>query len=173
MRLSETPLLSAEAIQRRVRELAAEISEAYRGRSLRILVVLKGSVLFGSDLVRHLEPDLTLDFVRAKSYDGSESSGDVHFSNLWEGALTGQDVLLVEDILDTGRTATAILHRIHAENPASVAICTLLDKPTRRIEQVHGDYVGFDIEDHFVVGYGLDYNEHYRQLPALYILENE
>ena len=173
MRLSEEPLLSAEVIGARVAALGEEICAAYEGRALHVLVVLKGALVFAADLVRYLPDNTVLDFVRAKSYAGTESRGAVEFTYRCEGVLSGADVLLAEDILDTGRTASAILEWVQSENPASVAMCSLLDKPSRRVVAVSGDFVGFEIEDQFVVGYGLDYEERYRTLPGVYLLEKD
>jgi hypoxanthine phosphoribosyltransferase len=173
MRLSREPLLSAEVIRERVAGLGEEISAAYEGRALHVLVVLKGALVFAADLVRYLPDDTVLDFVRAKSYTGTESQGTVEFTYRSEGALLRANVILVEDILDTGRTASGILEWVQSENPASVAVCSLLDKPARRVVGVSGDFVGFEIEDQFVVGYGLDYEERYRTLPGVYLLEKD
>ncbi|MBM3290901.1 MAG: hypoxanthine phosphoribosyltransferase, partial [Candidatus Hydrogenedentes bacterium] len=133
--------------------------------------VLKGGLLFAADLVRAIGVPLTIDYVRAKSYDGDRSQGHVELKVLPEQPLEGKHVLFVEDILDTGRTTAAVLDIARAANAASVALCALLDKPSRRTAPVCADYVGFTIGDDFVVGYGLDYNERYRELPAVYSLE--
>jgi hypoxanthine phosphoribosyltransferase len=164
-------LLSPEQIAARVDELATEIARVYGDGPLVLLAVLKGAAHFASDLMRRLDLDVRLEFIRAKSYEGTDSSGTVRFNVVPEISLEGRDVLVVEDILDTGRTCAAILRKLEAQRPKSLAICTLLDKPSRRIESVEADYVGFTIEDHFVVGYGLDHDEQYRQLPGVYVLE--
>lgn len=171
MRLSASPLIEAAAIQRRVQELAVAIASDYAGKDLLLLVVLKGGLFFAADLARALGGAAHLDCIRARSYDGAESSGEVRFGILPEIPLRDRHVLVLEDILDTGRTATALLQRLHAEAPASLEICTLLDKPSRRVLPVDARYVGFEIDDHFVVGYGLDYNEAHRGLPAIWTLE--
>ena len=164
-------LLSAAQIAARVDELAAEITHGYGEEPLVLLPVLKGAAQFASDLMRRLDLDVRLEFIRAKSYEGTDSSGSVRFTVMPETSLEGMDVLIVEDILDTGRTCAAILRSLEAQRPKSLAICTLLDKPSRRIEGVKAAYTGFTIEDHFVVGYGLDHDERYRHLPGVHVLE--
>ncbi len=171
MHLSVKPLVSASAIRRIVSHLAHVINCEYEGRELHLLVVLKGSVIFAADLMRQLDMDVRLNFIRARSYDGRTSTGSVEFTLLPESSLQGKHVLVVEDILDTGRTCAAILKWVRAQSPASVAVCTLLDKPERRVKRLKADYAGLVIPDHFVVGYGLDYNERYRRLPEIYALE--
>jgi hypoxanthine phosphoribosyltransferase len=173
MRLSPDPLLTAEQVRRRVNELADRISEDNAGRSLMLIAVLKGGTIFAADLMRRLTIPVSLDFIRARSYQGTQSQGRVDFTFLPEQQVRDRHVLVVEDILDTGVTAAGILRRLEAEQPASLALCTLLDKPSRRTTGVHADYVGFTIGDHFVVGYGLDYEERGRELPDIYILQGD
>ncbi|MBI4556629.1 MAG: hypoxanthine phosphoribosyltransferase [Candidatus Hydrogenedentes bacterium] len=171
MRLSDRPLLTAAEIQARVAVLGKSISEEYRGKELTVVAVLKGGVVFVSDLIRQLQVPLTLEFIRARSYQGHLSQGIVELPVLPEQPLRGCHVLVVEDIVDTGRTTAAILDRLAAEQPASLALCCLLDKPARHIAPIRIQFVGFTIDDHFVVGYGLDYHERYRELPAIYVLQ--
>ncbi|MBI2435136.1 MAG: hypoxanthine phosphoribosyltransferase [Candidatus Hydrogenedentes bacterium] len=170
MKLSETPFISVHEIQERVADLAEIISQNYAQRELLLVTVLKGSAVFAADLMRALNRPLQLDYVRVRSYNGGESTGAHVFTLLPEAPLAGQHVLVVEDILDTGLTATAILERLRAAGPASLALCTLLDKPSRRRVAITADYVGFTIDEIFVVGYGLDYNERFRELPDLRVL---
>lgn len=170
LRLNDKPLIDAEQVQQRIGELGAQIGEAYVGKDLLLLVVLKGSVPFSVDLMRQINVPLEVDYIRAKSYEGTESGGTVQFTHLPEGSLKGRDVLIVEDILDTGRTAEAIRDFVASQHPASERFITLLDKPSRRTQEVEADYVGFVIDDHFVVGFGLDYDERYRELDAIYTL---
>jgi hypoxanthine phosphoribosyltransferase len=170
MQLSDVPLLSADVIQERVDELGARISQDYAGMDLVLVAVLKGGVVFATDLMRRITVPMSLAFVRAKSYIGTESSGEVAFSVLPDESLSGKHVLIVEDILDTGRTTSATIERLRQEAPASIALCTLLDKPVRREFEIEAAYVGFQIEDQFVVGYGLDYEERYRELPAVHVM---
>lgn len=173
MRLSEEPLITRDDIAERVAALAAQLREDYAATPLTLLVVLKGGAWFGADLVRHLPHDTTVEFIRAKSYEGEHSTGTVHFPVVPDSSLTDRHVLVVEDILDTGRTLRAALRLVESHFPASLKVCTLLDKPARRVASVQAHYVGFEIPDHFVVGYGLDYNELYRALPAIYTIHPE
>ena len=173
MQLSGEILIPAEEIQERVAELAAEITRDYEGRPVMVVAVLKGAVFFAADLMRRLDLDVKIGFLRAKSYAGSLSQERVYFTLLPEDSLHGKHVLLVEDVLDTGFTCAAILDWLREQHPASTGLCTLLDKPARRGDNVEikADYVGFTIGDHFVVGYGLDYDERYRQLSSIYTLK--
>lgn len=172
MRLSQEPLFTADAIRARVAELGADITRDYAGRSLSLVVVLKGAALFSSDLMRAIKLEHTIEYVRARSYAGTQSTGSVEWLHLPEEELAGRHVLVTEDILDTGRTLHALSEKLHALGAASVEICALLDKPSRRILPVQAKYVGFTIEDRFVVGYGLDHDERYRHLDAIYCLES-
>jgi hypoxanthine phosphoribosyltransferase len=158
-------LLDAEQIARRVRELAAQISTDYRGRPLRLVGILKGAWVFLADLARHLNLEVTVDFLSIASYgDNSYSSGAVRITKDLDQSIEGLDVLVVEDILDTGRTFHYLEGVLSAHQPNSLKLVTLLDKVSRRLIPVRADYVGFEIPDVFVVGYGLDYHQKYRQL---------
>lgn len=172
VRLNDTPLLTAHQIQERIVQLGATISHDYAERQLVVLVVLKGGMFFAADLIRALTIPVTMDFLRASSYDGAASRGEVRLRYRPETTLSDKDVLIVEDILDTGQTTEAVQHFVRKQLPASIRLCVLLDKPTRRVCDVKADYVGFGIGDHFVVGYGLDHNEQYRGLRAIHILKN-
>ncbi|MCC6697016.1 MAG: hypoxanthine phosphoribosyltransferase [Candidatus Hydrogenedentes bacterium] len=173
MRLSERPLIAQAEIDECVKRLARDIAARHQdGRGLVLVVVLKGATIFAADLMRCLDVHpLRIEYIRAKSYDGTHSMGEVELIVLPDLSVAGQRVLVVEDILDTGRTTTAILSALENANPASLELCTLLDKPSRRVVPVDAQYVGFSIDDHFVVGYGLDYREAYRSLPEIYVLE--
>ena len=173
MKPSRDALYTASQIGREVANLAARLSEDYRGREVVALIVLKGGLHFGSDLLRNLTIPVVVDFVRAKSYDGAASTGNVEFLIPPSLPLGGKHVVILEDILDTGLTAQAILDRVKADNPASVAICSLFDKPEGRRVDLSGDYVGFQLDSQFVVGYGMDYEERYRELPDVYVLDHE
>ena len=163
-----TPLLSEETLQKRCVELGAQLTEAYQGRDLVVIGVLKGVFPFFTDLVRHIELPCACDFLGLSSYGSRrESSGVVRMTSDLSMPVVGRDVLIVEDIVDTGLTMTYLLNNIRTRNPASVKICTLLHKPARTVEDVPLDYVGFTIEDHFVVGYGLDFQERLRNLPYI------
>ncbi len=172
MKPSKEPLYTASQIEHQVAILAARLSDDYRGREVVALIVLKGGLHFGSDLLRDLTIPVAVDFVRAKSYDGAASTGNVEFLIPPSLPLNGKHVVIIEDILDTGLTAHAILDRVKAETPASVAICSLFDKPECRQIDLNGDYVGFELGDQFIVGYGMDYEERYRELPDVYVLED-
>lgn len=171
MRPSREPLYTASQIRARVGELAAEVSRDYAGRDVVAIIVLKGGLHFGSDLIRALTIPAAIDFVRAKSYDGMKSSDQVEFLTLPTLPLEGKHVLILEDILDTGLTAHAILEHVRSQHAASVSFCTLFDKPVNRRVELKGAYVGFELDTQFVVGYGLDYEERYRELPDVYVLE--
>ncbi|MGL4461161.1 MAG: hypoxanthine phosphoribosyltransferase, partial [Planctomycetia bacterium] len=158
-------LISAEAIARRLDEMAAEIRADYSGGELFVVGVLKGSFLFLADLVRRLDDGVTIDFLRVASYGAAtESSGVVEIRKDLESPVAGRDVLVVEDIIDTGLTASYLDRHLRGGAPRSLRFCTLLDKPSRRRTPFRADYLGFEIPDKFVVGYGLDYNERYRNL---------
>ncbi len=171
MRLSQEPLISEPMLETRIAEMAEQISHDCSAEELLVLVVLKGGILFAADLIRKLQVPVTLDFLRARSYDGAESKGTVAFPFLPGLSLQGRAVLVVEDILDTGRTSTAVMDWVRSQAPEQLALATLLDKPSRRVVDIEADYTGFTIEDHFVVGYGLDYEQQYRALPAIYTLD--
>jgi len=164
-------LLDAETIARRVRELAAQISADYRGRPLRLVGILKGAWVFLADLVRQLPFEVTVDFISIESYgNNSTTTGAVKITKDLDRSIEGLDVLIVEDILDTGHTFEYLRGVLEAHKPRSLKVVTLLDKPSRRVRPVKADYVGFTIPDVFVVGYGLDYAQQYRNLPDIRIL---
>lgn len=163
-------LIEADKISERVAELAEAISCDYEGRTPLILCVLKGAVVFLADLVRHLRIAVEIDFVAASSYRKEQSKGEVELSSTFAGSIRGKDVIIVEDIIDTGLTCRALCDYLAAQDPASLRICALLDKPSRRqVESISPDYVGFAIPDKFVVGYGLDYEGRYRELSDIRI----
>jgi hypoxanthine phosphoribosyltransferase len=164
-------LLSAEQIASRVKELAAQISAYYRGRPLHLIGMLKGAWVFLADLVRHLDLEVTVDFLSIASYgNDSHSSGVVRITKDLDQSIEGLDVLVVEDILDTGHTFEYLRGVLEAHKPKSLKVVTLLDKSSRRVRPVEADYVGFTIPDVFVVGYGLDHAQQYRHLPDVRIL---
>ena len=165
-------LFHEQTILARLDALAAEITEAYRTKDLSIVSVLNGSLIFAADLLRRLPLPLKLDCLSIASYHGAtESSGVVNFRQLALPAIEGRHVLILDDILDTGRTLTAIRERLRTEShPLSIRICVLLRKAKVRAADLEADYVGFDIGDEFVVGYGLDYQERYRNLPFIGVL---
>lgn len=165
-------LLSEELIQQRIRELAETISRDYQNEELILLCVLKGSLMFTSDLMRHLDLRVMVDFIGISSYgESTRSSGVVRIVKDMEENISGRHVLVIEDIVDTGLTLNYLHGVLKLRNPASVKIATLLSKPSRRKVEVPIDYLGFEIDDHFVVGYGLDYKSFYRNLPYIGILD--
>ena len=158
-------LVSEEALKAKVAELGAQISRDYEGRNLVLVSILKGSVVFMADLMRAVTIPCSIDFMVVSSYGGSNTTTS--------GDLSGKDVLIVEDILDTGVTLSKLVPMLKMRNPNSVKICTILDKPSRRKADIQPDYEGFQVPDEFVVGYGLDYDEKYRNLPYVGVLKPE
>lgn len=164
-------LIDSETIQKRVRELGAEIARDYQGRRPLLVAILKGASIFHADLVRSIGLQVSFDFMAVESYGASTlSSGEVRILKDLDESLEGRDVILVEDILDTGLTLNYLVQNLHSRGPRSLKIVVLLNKPSRRLVDVAPDYVGFDIPDDFVIGYGLDFNQHYRNLPDIWIL---
>ena len=167
-------VFTEETLQRRIGELAATISQDYRGESVVAICVMKGAIFFMTDLVRRITVPLVMDFITVSSYGASTvSSGHVQLVKDVDTDLKGKHVLLVEDILDSGRTLSYLVKHIEAMAPASLKVCTLLDKPDRREYPVTVEYAGFVVPDVFVVGYGLDYDQRYRELPFIGELKPE
>jgi len=166
----ERVLITDEQIARRIRQMAREIEHDFRGREMVVVSLLNGTVMFLADLIRHLSLPLRLDFMGVSSYGAGTESGDLVFTKELRLDVRGRDVLLVDDILDTGKTMSRVLPKIHVLKPRRIKICVLLDKPDRRTEDIEADYVGFAIPDFFVVGYGLDFAERYRNLPFVGVL---
>lgn len=167
-------LLTEEQIHEIVEDLGKKITEDYRGKNLVLVSVLKGSVVFMADLMRAIDLPCSIDFMVVSSYGaGTESSGVVKIIKDLDADLRGVDLLIVEDILDTGRTLSSLIKILKMRNPNSVKICTFLDKPERRLADISADYVGACVPDEFVVGYGLDYDEIYRNIPYLGVLKPE
>jgi hypoxanthine phosphoribosyltransferase len=168
-------LLEEDVLQARIRELGAQISLDYAGRQLTLVSVLKGSLPFMADLMRSIDRPLRIDLMEVSSYGGAttESSGLVRILKDLSSSIEGEDVLIVEDIIDTGLTLNYLIRYLRGKKPASLRICTLLDKPARRLVEIEVDYVGFTIPDQFVVGYGLDYGELYRNLRFVGVLRPE
>ena len=167
----ERTLIDAESLQARVRELAAEIAADYADRDLVLLCLLKGGIYFTADLSRAIDLPVTVEFVRARSYAGTTSSGRVQLSWIDGLEIAGRDVLIVEDIVDTGLTLVEIWEALEAKGAASLAICALLYKEKRLAHVFPVRYIGFAIEDVFVVGYGLDYDERFRNLPHIAVFQ--
>lgn len=167
-------LISGDQMQRRIRELAQQINRDYKGKSLLVVGILKGAVLFFSDLVRQLEMDVRFDFMTISSYGGStESTGEVKIRKDLDTSISGQNILIVEDIIDTGLTLTALRELLLTRKPASFKICCMLDKPSRRKVEIKPDYCCFEIPDEFVIGYGLDYAQSGRQLKDVCYIKRE
>ena len=167
-------LFSREQIELRTREIASLINADYRGRPIVIIGVLKGCFVFLADIIRNLDLDSTIDFVQVASYGaGRESSGDCVVLKDLGIDIRGRDVLIVEDIVDTGETLLCLMEKLQQRSPASVRVCALLNKQARRRASVTVDYCGFQVDDVFVVGYGLDFGERYRALPDIYALPQE
>jgi hypoxanthine phosphoribosyltransferase len=166
-------LIEAESVAARVEELGREISEDFRDEQIALVTVLKGGVFFLADLARTIDVPVELDFVSAHSYEGDRSSGTIRLEKPPALDLKGKKVVLVEDIIDTGRTCAFLEELILKQEPDVFKVCTLLDKPANRLVAIALDYVGFTIEDRFVVGYGLDYMEKYRNLDDIYVLEQD
>lgn len=168
----ERVLFTQEQVAGRICEMAQEITRDYAGKAPLVVGILRGSFIFMADLVRQLELPLSLDFMSASSYGaGTVSSGKVNIRLDLQEDIAGRDVLLVEDILDTGNTLSKLVAELQGRGPASLKLCVLLDKPDRRTKPIQADYVGFTIPDAFVVGCGLDYDQRYRNLPYIGILK--
>ena len=165
-------LISEEELIKRTKELGAEISKDYKDTEISVICVLKGGVMFMTDLVKELKPKVSMDFMAVSSYGNeTSSSGIVKIIKDLDEPIEGKDVLIVEDIIDSGRTLNYLVKVLKERKPNSVKIITLLDKPDRRVVDVDVKYVGFTIPDHFVVGYGLDYLQHYRNIPYIGIMK--
>lgn len=173
------PFLSNEKIQETVKKLAVRIKADYRpltdsGGELIVVVTLKGALFFAADLMREIDMPLLVDFVRVASYGaGTKSSGNVVMTKDLENPVRDNHILILDEIVDSGHTVKFLLEKFKQSDAASVKVCSLLNKPSRREADVHVDYVGLDVEDKFLVGYGLDFNEKYRNLPAVYTLEEK
>jgi hypoxanthine phosphoribosyltransferase len=163
-------LITEAQIARRVRQLAREIGRDFKGRDLVIVSLLNGTVMFLADLIRHISLPMRLDFIGVSSYRAGTESGELVFTKELRLEVGGRDVLLVDDILDTGKTMTRVHARLKALKPRRIRTCVLLNKAERRVETFEADYVGFEIPDEFVVGYGLDFAERYRNLPFIGVL---
>ena len=165
-------LIPTEKLQERIRQMGQQISKDYAGRRPELICVLKGAMVFLSDLMRAIDLSLTIDYIAVSSYGKEKnSSGEVKIVKDLDEPLQGRDIILVEDILDTGLTLSFLINSFKARGATSIKIATLLNKPERRKVEVHADYVGFDIPDEFVVGYGLDYAERYRNLPYIGVVK--
>jgi hypoxanthine phosphoribosyltransferase len=165
-------LVSEEEVDKRIKEIGEQISKDYEGQEVHVICILKGGVFFMCELAKRITLPLSMDFMSVSSYGNEkQSSGVVKIVKDLDEALDGKNVIIVEDIIDSGRTLSYLVEILNKRNPNSVKICTLLDKPERRVSDVKVDYVGFNIPDEFVVGYGLDYKQKYRNLPFIGVVE--
>lgn len=166
-------LFSEEQIRKRIQELGAEIAQDYGEREPHLITIVKGSIPFISDLMRVMNFPVSLDLLGVASYAGTSSSGEVRLTKDLDQSIEGRHVLVVEDVIDSGLTLSYVLRNLRQRAPASLKVVTLLDKPEGRKTQVEADYVGFTIPDEFVIGYGLDWNQSYRNLPYIGILKRD
>ena len=166
-------LLSEEEVDARIRKIAAQISKDYAGKEIHLICVLKGGVFFMTELAKRITVPVSMDFMAVSSYAGTQSTCKVKIIKDLDEPVEGKDVLVVEDIVDTGRTLSVLLDMFRQRGAASVKLCTLLDKPEGRVTEVPVDYECFTVPDKFVVGYGLDYNQKYRNLPYIGVIEFE
>ena len=167
-------LLSEEEVDKRIADLGAQISKDYEGKSVHLICVLKGGAPFMCELAKRITVPVSMDFMSVSSYGaGTESSGKVKIKKDLEESIEGENVIIIEDIIDSGNTLSKLTKLLRERNPKTLTICTLLDKPERRVVDVKVDYVGFEIPDEFVVGYGLDYDQQYRNLPYIGFVEIE
>lgn len=173
-KITKEVMISEQEIKDKVKELGKMITEDYKGKDLVVICVLKGAIMFVSDLIKEIKVPLAIDFMAVSSYGNStKSSGVVKIIKDLDDSIEGKDVLIVEDIIDSGLTLAYLLDNLESRDPNSIEICTLLDKPTGRKTDVETKYVGFEIKDEFVVGYGLDYAEKYRNVPHIFVLKEE
>jgi hypoxanthine phosphoribosyltransferase len=165
-------MISESDVNNRIKQLATKISEDYKGKNIHLICILKGSVFFTCELAKHITIPVTMDFMCVSSYgDATQSSGRVKIVKDLDEHIEGKDILIIEDIIDSGRTLSYLIDMLHVRKPSSLKLCTLLDKPDRRVTEVAVDYTGFEIPDKFVVGYGLDFNQKYRNLPYIGVIE--
>jgi len=167
-------LIDEEELHSRIAELGNQITEEYKGKEITLICILKGSVFFTVELAKNIKGDVKLEFIRVSSYgEGTESTGEIKMKLDLKDSIQGKDVIVIEDIIDTGRTLAYLIEYLKMKKPNSVKLCALLDKPDRRvIKDVKVDYTGFKIPDKFVVGFGLDWDEKYRNLPYIGYIEN-
>lgn len=160
-------LINKSRLEKRIEELAKQIEKDYEGKNLVFIGILKGSVMFMTELAKNIKSNVEMEFMEVSSYEGTESTGNIRINSDIRNSIKGKDVIIVEDIIDTGRTLTFLIDYLKQKEPNSLKIATMLSKPSRRILELNVDYIGFSINDEFVVGYGLDYNEKYRNLPYI------
>ena len=167
-------LISEEDVDKKIEEIGRAISERYAGKTVHLICVLKGGAFFMCELAKRITVPVSMDFMAVSSYgSGTTSSGSIKMIKDLDESIEGKDVIIVEDIIDSGRTLDKLMELLQTRNPKSLAVCTLLDKPDRRVVDVNVDYTCFNIPDEFVVGYGLDYDQKYRNLPYIGVVEFE
>ncbi|MBR2825540.1 MAG: hypoxanthine phosphoribosyltransferase [Solobacterium sp.] len=166
-------LFTREQIVERSKELGAQITNDYKENPPLLVALLRGSVPFLAELIQHIDLDIQYDFMDVQSYEGTESAGDIKIIKDLDTSIVGLDILLVEDIVDTGKTIKTVCETLLHKGANSVKIVTLLDKPSRRLVEINADYIGFEVGNEFVVGYGMDYNQRYRALPYIGVLKDE
>lgn len=164
-------LISEEKINKRLDELANQLMEEYKGQDLMFLCILKGSIFITVELAKRIKNNIQFEFIEVSSYENNESTGKIKLNKDITGSIDGKNVIIIEDIVDTGRTLCFLKEYLLQKNPKSLKICTLLDKPSRRIEPIEADYIGFTIENKFVIGYGLDDEQNYRNLNYIGYVE--
>ncbi len=164
-------LISETKIEKRLDELAKQIMKDYGDEDLLFIGVLKGAAIFMVELAKRIKNNVEFEFIQAKSYEGTESTGKVEITQDLTGKIDGKNVIIIEDIIDTGRTLEYLMRYLTFHNPKSIKLCTLLSKPSRRVVELQVDYIGFSIPDEFVIGYGLDYNQKYRNLPYIGVMK--
>lgn len=165
-------MISEEEVNKKIVEIADKINEEFEGQEVHLICILKGSVFFTCELAKRISLPVTIDFMQVSSYgDGTESSGRVRIAKDLDESVEGKNIIVIEDIIDSGRTLSYLMNLLKTRNPKSIKLCTLLDKPDRRVVDIDVDYTGFVIPDEFVVGYGLDYAQKYRNLPYIGVVE--
>ena len=166
--------LTEEQLNQRIAEIGAQITERFKGESVYLVCILKGSIFFTTELAKRIALPMTIDFISASSYGAqTHSSGVVNIKKDLEQSIEGENVIVVEDIVDSGNTLSRLMQLFESRNPKTLTICTLLDKPERRKAHIHVDYVGYQVPDEFIIGYGIDYAEYYRNLPYIASLKRE
>ena len=164
-------LINEEQINERLNKLANQIMKDYEGKDIVFLCILKGSIIFTVELAKRIKNNIQFEFIEVSSYENDESTGKIKLNKDISTSIEGKEVIIIEDIVDTGRTLSYLKEHLLQKNPKTLKICTLLDKPCRRVVQIEADYIGFEIENKFVVGYGLDYNQNYRNLNYIGYIE--
>ena len=166
-------LITEEEIRERCKQLARQIDEDYKDKDVLVVGILKGSVPFMAELIKYIESDIEIDFMAVSSYQGTESLGDLKINKDLDHSIVGKNLLLVEDIIDTGFTIQQLKSLLYNKGANEVKVVALLDKPSRRVVNISADYIGFEIENEFVIGFGLDFNQKYRNLPYVGVLKDE